>query len=301
MAIERIICANRPEWLRARRALGVGGSEAAAILGLSRFRSPAEVYFEKTTGLTRESDEDAPGHLWWGLRMEPLIAERFTIETGYPVEDTGDYTIFRDTEKPWRYVTLDRWAQTPEGGAPLELKNTRAMMRKYWSDGVPLEVQIQIQQQIAVMGAERGFVAVVHEGSDFAYYEVPRHEGFIALLDARTREFWENTKRGIVPIDGDRRTRDLINEAYEARVGSAVTLPAELAEWDQRRVDAMQTIKAAEALKNEAESRILLALGEAAQGTIEGTRVTWKRTPVKGSTYTVNRKDSYRLARSEKR
>lgn len=297
MAIERIVCANRPEWLARRRELGVGASEAAAVLGLSRFRSAAEVHYDKRGGKSREADEDRPAYLWWGLKLEPAIAERYAIETGRTVEDTGQYTIFRDTEKPWRYATLDRWVVDY---GPLELKNARGLMRRYWSDGVPLEVQIQTQQQMAVMGAERASVAVLFEGSDFEYHDLARHQPFIDLLDARTREFWENSQRGIVPVDGDRRTRDIINEQHEAK-RAPIVLPGELQEWDRKRTEASEAIKDAEKVKNEAESRIILALGEAVSGAIDGSGVIYKRTLVKGSTYTVERKDSHRLSRSEKR
>lgn len=295
MAIRRIVCRDRAEWLQARRVLGVGASESAAILGHSRFASAAEVYYSKRKPV-QDGDADEPGYLWWGLRLEPAIAERYAIETGNTVEDTGDYTIFVDDEKPWRFATLDRWVV--EFAGPLELKNMRGLMRRYWSDGVPLEVQIQAQQQMAVMGSERAAVATLTEGSDFAYYHIERHQPFIDLLDERTRLFWDQVQRGEVPIDGDRRTRDIINEQYEARA-KTIVLPTEAAVWDRERQQATEAIKAAEAVKNEAESRIILALGDANTGVING--VTWKRTLVKGSSYTVNRADSYRLSRSEKR
>ncbi|MDP3766551.1 MAG: YqaJ viral recombinase family protein, partial [Dehalococcoidia bacterium] len=59
-------------WLAARRA-GIGGTDAAAILGLSPFRTPLDVYLDKTGAAQDERTETQP--MRWGKALEPVIAE----------------------------------------------------------------------------------------------------------------------------------------------------------------------------------------------------------------------------------
>lgn len=47
---------DRLQWLKERQK-GIGGSDAAAVLGVSRWRSPFMVYMEKTRVITEDTKE----------------------------------------------------------------------------------------------------------------------------------------------------------------------------------------------------------------------------------------------------
>ena len=47
----------RNEWLALRRK-GIGGSDCAAACGLSRWKSPLQLYVEKTSGVKMEQDNE---------------------------------------------------------------------------------------------------------------------------------------------------------------------------------------------------------------------------------------------------
>ena len=61
-----------------QRKKGIGGSDIAAILGLSQFKTALDVYLSKTT----EQPELQGEHLYWGHALENPIIDRFVQDTG---------------------------------------------------------------------------------------------------------------------------------------------------------------------------------------------------------------------------
>lgn len=74
---------DRTEWLKERRT-GLGGSDMAAVLGISPWRTPVEVWMDKT-GKTpvRESNSIT---LRIGQELEDMVARLYTEDTGRPVQ-----------------------------------------------------------------------------------------------------------------------------------------------------------------------------------------------------------------------
>ena len=75
------------EWLSYRRR-GIGGSDAGVILGLNPYKSPWQLWLEKT-GQTEPDDLSTNEYVYWGTKQEPLVAERFFEETGKRVQRRG--------------------------------------------------------------------------------------------------------------------------------------------------------------------------------------------------------------------
>ena len=76
---------SREDWLDYRR-LGIGGSDAAAIMGLSPFATIRDLYFDKI-GVTPVIEEEEEN---WvakevGHRLEDLVAMIFAKKTGLEV------------------------------------------------------------------------------------------------------------------------------------------------------------------------------------------------------------------------
>ena len=70
------------EWLE-RRKDGIGGSDAAVVCGVSRYKSPVELWMEKTGQLPAQEAGDAA---YWGHQLEDLVRAEFTKRTGIQVE-----------------------------------------------------------------------------------------------------------------------------------------------------------------------------------------------------------------------
>uniref|UniRef100_UPI00193103D1 YqaJ viral recombinase family protein n=1 Tax=Caenibacillus caldisaponilyticus TaxID=1674942 RepID=UPI00193103D1 len=74
---------SHDEWLRERRK-GIGGSDAAAILGLNKWKSPIQVYMEKIGEIESDVSSEAA---YWGHVLEDVVAREFSKRTGKKVRN----------------------------------------------------------------------------------------------------------------------------------------------------------------------------------------------------------------------
>lgn len=192
---------DSPEWHEQRRR-GVGASDVAAILGLSPWTTPLAVY-EQKMGVPNQIDENLA---WFGHALEPVIAD--WVAAKHPeVGPIFDGFSARSLQWPWLTAAPDRtssWPGTlsPQGAElhPVEIKTSSAFSRGTWEAGVPLYYAAQVQAQMAVLGAPRGWLAVLHGGNDPELYPIERDEEFIQdELVPRTRAFWEDHVLAQVP------------------------------------------------------------------------------------------------------
>ena len=82
-AIARINQMSREEWL-ALRMHGLGGSDAAAACGMSKWKSPLMLWLEKTG---KQASQAAGEAAYWGTIMEPILRNEFAKRTGLKVEE----------------------------------------------------------------------------------------------------------------------------------------------------------------------------------------------------------------------
>ena len=170
-----------------QRAMSLGASDVAAILGLSDWGTPLSVYMQKK-GVRSE----IPANLaYFGHKLEPVIAQ-WIMDEHPEVGDVIHGFSARSEVWPWLAATLDRWAEGAGGQViPIELKTSSAFSRDKWADGVPFVYQVQVQAQIAVVGAPFGWLAVLHGGNDPELYRIERDDEFITEhLIPKTRDFW---------------------------------------------------------------------------------------------------------------
>jgi putative phage-type endonuclease len=288
---------DRDHWLEARRA-GIGASDAAVILGVSKWKSPLQLFAEKT-GLAdvAESEKD---YLTWGHRLEPVIASAYEDETGRTTFDPGDYAIQRHSHVPWMIATIDRLVtRWPEDsphrppveipGAPgvLELKTTNAFRREEWKDEPPLAYQIQLQHQMAVTGHMWGSIAVLIGGQSFLWTDIARNQDFIDKLMTAEEKFWMRVLRRDAPEpDASRSASQILQALYPRETEPAIELPIEAIDWDRDRTHAIEVIRNYEDIKNECENRLKAAIGPHEAGVLaSGARYAWKASERKG--YTV--------------
>lgn len=185
------------EWHEARRQ-GIGASEVAAILGLSAWQTPLDVYRAKM-GIPNEIPENLA---WFGHALEQPIADWIEAKRRDEVEDVREGFTARSTVWPWLTATPDRTTlhATEDIWLPIELKTSSAYSKNKWRDGVPLYYQAQVQTQLAVLAAPYGWLAVLHGGNDPELYRVDRDDTFITdILVPRTKEFWEDHVLAHVP------------------------------------------------------------------------------------------------------
>ena len=111
----------REQWLEYRRK-GIGGSDAAAVLGISPFRTGRDLYYDKLNIVTADDAENWV-QLEVGTLLEPLVAKIFAHKTGYKIYRRP--FMFRHPQYPWMLADLDYMVELPDGtSAILEIKTT---------------------------------------------------------------------------------------------------------------------------------------------------------------------------------
>lgn len=176
---------DREEWLK-ERMKGIGGSDAAKVLGVSRWGGPLSVYLEKK-GLYVPEDPGEPAY--WGTVLEDVVAREFEKRSGLRVQRQNK--IFQHAEYPWMLANVDRRIVGQNKG--LECKTASNFMGDEWEgDELPDSYYIQIQHYMAVMGWESCWVACLIGGQRYVQKEVQRNSELINTIIEKEREFWED-------------------------------------------------------------------------------------------------------------
>lgn len=180
---ERIpLPASRHEWLEMRRS-GIGGSDVAAIVGLSKWRTPTDVYNSK---IEAPVDNDNAS-MEWGRRLEPVIREKYAEAVGMSVE-TPPF-MFRHQEHKFMIADVDG---IRADGRIVEIKTART--QQGWgedgTDEIPDYYKTQVQHYMTVLGATSCDVAVLIGASDFRIYTIEHDPELEELLIDVENEFW---------------------------------------------------------------------------------------------------------------
>lgn len=265
---------TREEWLAWRRK-GIGGSDAAAIAGVSRYKSPVEVWLEKT-GQVPPEEQGEPAY--WGRVLEDVVAREWSRRTKKKVKRR--LAILRHRHYPFMVANVDRLVIGEKAG--LEVKTTGAQHRDEWENGrVPDEYVIQVQHYMAVTGFPVWYVAVLIGGQEFRWTTVPREEELIRYLIKIEADFWRLVETRVMPdLDGSRAATELITSMYpQAEPGKKVILPEEarelIAQYDQAKEQEAYWAER----KAEAENRLKALMGDAEIGWCGDRKVTWKNIP----------------------
>ena len=262
---------NHDEWLAARRN-GVGGSEAAAIMGASPWATALTVYVDKI-GQAPERDETEA--MRQGSDLEAYVAQRFTQETGLKLKRTN--CIFQHPEHPWMLANIDRDVIGDAGG--FEAKTTNLLNKHDFEGGeVPLTYMWQCQHYMAVTGAPYWYLAVLVLGKAFHIFRIDRDETLIRQLIESEREFWEeHVEKKIPPLPTG-------TEADDEAIKVIYPTSSEAEEADLTEVE--DTLNRIELLKSdkkllerriaEAEGIIKMTMKTHEKGFSAGWKVIWK-------------------------
>ena len=214
----------REQWLEYRRK-GIGGSDAAAVLGISPFRTGRDLYYDKLNIVTADDAENWV-QLEVGTLLEPLVAKIFAHKTGYKIYRRP--FMFQHPLYPWMLADLDYMVELPDGTtAILEIKTTNYNAKdNWWYNGeeiVPIYYESQGRHYMAVMNIDRVYFCCLYGNSEdeAIIRRIDRDMAYEEELIALERDFWENhvltkTPPPYVEADGD-----LILESLRRKLGPA--------------------------------------------------------------------------------
>jgi predicted phage-related endonuclease len=294
------------------RALSVGGSEVAALVGLDPNRDAFAIYAEKLGLVEREPPTP---RMRMGKRLERIIAEVYAEETGQVVV-WCDQTI-RHAERTWQAYTVDAFvlgSDNPHAGeiiqsvmrypirsvepskqtweikpfnaiGLMDAKNVSWDQYPLWgeagTDQVPDRIACQIIWYLDATGLPWGDVAALFGGNDLRIYRINYDSNIADVLRGAAEEFVKNHLEPQIPppIGHSDTAARYIKQRWPRNV-------AQLREATPDEVALLFRYKNERAVYNEAKSRkdsleneIKLIIGEA-----EGLRdpvlgkITWKRT-----------------------
>ena len=149
---------NEQKWLEAR-STGIGGSDAAVIVGLNRWKSPFQLWLEKT-GKAEPDDLSENEYVYWGKVLEEAVAKRFCELTGKKVQRRG---LLQMDGCPYIIASVDRMVVGENAG--LECKTCNGFAAKEWEDDeVPAAYYVQCQHYMMVTGCEKWYIACSSAG-----------------------------------------------------------------------------------------------------------------------------------------
>lgn len=273
---------SRAEWLPARQH-GLGASDTAAALGLSQYQSPYGLWVDKTEPPKPDSEMDEIAR--WGLLLEPVICEELNrvIGDGREVARVKANTIYRSVERPHLHYSPDAVTDSEE---PCQLKTAHFAQAKIWKTKVPLPYMCQMQHEMCVAGADRGYIAVLKDGFEFAFHRVNRNEKFIKRMLPKLDQFWEEyvLKRQPPPLDYSQATTAALCRLYPRDDDTVIVLPDESGDWAEERDRLSVEISQKSKRVDEIDNRIRKAIGSASYGRLwNGSGFSWKANGRNGS------------------
>lgn len=267
---------DRDAWL-AQRRLGVGGSDVAAIMGLSPWRGAYETWAEKR-GLVEAPDLSAKESVQWGNILEPVVGRHYA-ELHPDREVRRVNAVCRSIARPWAQASLDYEVRDPElGWGVLEIKTAGLRSEGEWEGGVPLFYQTQVAHYLSVTGRPFADVAVLIGGQSYREHRIMRDEDDIAAVDAAVDAFWRMVETGEEPplTGAPGEARALLGRHPEASGGEIEEL-AELPREVGAYAAAKARLEAAERDFRARSDALKAAIGDRRGIESGGTRVTWVR------------------------
>ncbi len=254
------------EHQREQRIKHIGSSDMAAILGLDSYRSPYDVWLDKT-GKLEDSDSDAPlvMAMTMGIHLEVGVLD-------WAEDDLGPIRRNQYRANAAFHLGSNIDAILLETGEPVEAKTAGLLgpLVAGWGDDrtdqVPDQVVVQAHVHILCLdnGATVGgcHVPALLGGRGFQMFHVWRSEDLCDVIAERAVEFWEGHVLKDIPPDDSLPTLD-VAKRIRRTAGKVIPIDPALIVVMKAATEAR---KAAGATEERAKARVLATLGDAEAG-----------------------------------
>jgi putative phage-type endonuclease len=273
---------SQAEWLEVRKQ-GIGSSDCAAACGLNPYMSMLELWMIKTGRIQQNIEDEGEGHapLYWGKRLEPLVAEYYSMHTNYKVRRVNAVLQHPEPDKHFMLANLDYSVIGDADVQILECKTAGEHGAKLWRDGVPLYVLCQVQHQLAVTGKKAAHICVLICGHETRIFKVTRSESVIQHIIHAERHFWECVEKDTPPdADASESAAKALQQLYPEHVPLSTT---DLSEDEQANQQFEQLIQARHQIETGQETFDLMKhqlqakMQQAERAIFKTGSVTWKK------------------------
>lgn len=195
---------SRGEWLKQRKK-GIGGSDAAAIVGMNPYKTNVELWLEKTGQMEPVDISDKP-YVRYGTEAEDHLRALFGLD--YPEYKVGYVpdNMFTNNQLPWAHASLDGWLMDADGRMGiLEIKTTnilQSMAKEKWKNRIPGNYYCQVLHYLGVTGFDfvvlKAQLKYEYSSGEIVlhtrHYKIERTdvEDDIKFLMQKEREFWKH-------------------------------------------------------------------------------------------------------------
>lgn len=302
-----------PEWHEYRRHT-ISASEVAAVLGISPYTSPFDLWWAKRLG---DVNPDTPA-MRRGRRLEPLILEDFT--DNHPEFRLTRAGLMVNGDRAWQACTPDAlayegdhpascmdgieaagWSCSCEPVAVVEVKT--AGSRDGWgtegTDEIPAHYRAQVLWQMDTLGLTVAYVPV-WIGFDYREYVVEYDASDLALMRHHAREFLDSLEAGDPPpIDSHPATGRRLKQLHPSLIDGEVEVTAA---WVSAYHRAKKGRDAAQRLMDMAEHNIRQAMGDHRYAVVNGRKVATRsvtEVPERTQTVKAHTRNTIRFAKQE--
>ncbi len=252
----------------AQRRTALGGSEVAAVLGISPFESPFALWHRKAGLLAPTPDRP---EMEWGRRLESAVRQKWVDEhAATHTRPRLGRTFLADG---WRLASPDGLPRLRRGSRrvePLEIKTAHndADWGEPGTDQVPVYYLTQVRWYLGILDAEVAHLAVLIGGGDYREYVIRQNADDLELMVSAGRAFLDSLAAGERPdIDSSDITYQAVRELHpEIDRGTRVTLGAEMA---AELLASRRALDAAAERHTLAKSVVLDAMGDGHHGVDE--------------------------------
>jgi putative phage-type endonuclease len=261
------------------RAKGIGSSDVAAILGLNKWRSPFDVFLEKSGQAPPFQGNERTK---WGKLLEATIIREYVdsqLPTGTAVEFSFDKSYVHP-ERSWQRASPD--AVCRPRSLIIEAKNVGVRQQVRWGPGddeVPDEYHLQGLWQASTLDLDHVGYAVLFGGNQFRAFKVERDRELEAEVVGRAGEWWERHV-----VKGEPPEVTTATEATARYVKEMLVKDSGLVrEATREEIAQARELEAARAVKKAADERaetaglkMRLLMGEATKIEGPGFSISWK-------------------------
>lgn len=262
-------------WLKLRN-MGIGGSDASAVLGINPWKSKLQLWHEKVYQEVPDQSESL--RLKIGKLMEPLIAEEYTQKTNRRLE-IRPMKIHPKYDFILGNIDREIVGEDKRGPGVLEIKTKNAWVD--WHDeAIPKYYMTQLQHYLEVYNYKWGSFAVFDLGTQqLDIIDVERDDELIDRLMKEEILFWNMVKNKTPPgPDAGKACEKFLKEHYKESEDITIDMSdnKDATKWAFKLKQTKGIIKEAEAVETECKNHLMELMGSAERAVGTGFSITWK-------------------------
>lgn len=164
----------------------IGGSDIAAVMGMSRWKTPLKLWLEKT-GDCEPVDLSKVEAVQLGSELEEFVAQKFSKETGKQVRKQSKMYVHKDY--PFMAAHVDRLITGTD--EILECKTCGSHKKDEWEgEEIPQEYVLQVIWYLGITGKKKAYIAVLIGGQSFKYKMIEFDKELFETMAAMAKDFW---------------------------------------------------------------------------------------------------------------